>query len=620
LTYVDMVNTSFEVSRNISDSMSYADMINKSQELIRSLSDSMTYGESITRAIKVPGIEERFAYDSASYNDMINISQEVSRSPSDALTFSEMTNITFEVSRSPSDALSYSDMINTSQEITRNVSDSASYIDMVNTSQELTKSISDPLTYTEMINTSQEVSRNISDTATFVDMINSTKILTRVTTDSITYNDMTNLSQELSRNPSDSLTYSESITGRTLGYLDMVIVQPVGSILVRNGESFLLNATITCKEKDCGDINATARYDTNVIDTTGILYVDTMLRSCTLNQDETCYVNWTVSTGSDGNWNIDVNATPYDNDTADISLSVYSVAPPTGPGISVGGGPPVTPLLDLVITNLTPVVFAGGEIRYTMELTNTGKITSFDAIIHKRILKDDTILFEETFTKAMRDKVIIEDYMRIPDDLGPGTYFLELFVEYNGKSTKGVATFEIKKDCVVLKTGSFDIFRQRKVVRVDQLKGVSLQFDNICDMSLTNPIISLNGIEIRLNTISREGFSETFDFERYGLYRANIQYKEGYSEIEFYIEGWGYDIFPIALMVALTAFGLLGYKYLYPTYIQPLFRKPPELEEFLYDLERETIKALRRKFKQGDLNGSKGGSENNSRGNSRGSI
>jgi len=412
-----------------------------------------------------------------------------------------------------------------------------------------------------------------------------------------------------------SRTYYATVLG---AYLEMDLIEPTGTKLVREEESFLLNASITCRAANCGDINITPRYDENVINTTGVLYVDEPLRNCTLNKDESCFANWTVSTTTIGTWNIDVNASnSVSNETSDATVSVYRVITEVPPGgllpIIIGGLPP-SPLLDLEITDLTPVVFTGEDLVYTINLTNVGyNETSFDVVIHKRVIKDDKILLEDAITRAMTSGLLVTDSLNIPQDFQIGRYFFELYVEYVGKNASALATFDVKKSCIILSDASYDLSRKMLVLYTESLRNVTLRFKNDCEIELAEGILWLDGNEIEIGKISKEGFDLTIDFDKHGLHNATIIYKDGRSEIEFYLEIKlkeiivGLDIYTITItifvIVVLISIVVLIKKYGYKLkeiFLRPKKVEEKELEVFKQELKKEIIKKLKKKLEEGE--------------------
>jgi len=417
-------------------------------------------------------------------------------------------------------------------------------------------------------------------------------------------------------NYSESLrTYYATVLG---AYLEMELIEPTGTKLVREGESFLLNATITCRAANCGDINITPRYGGNIINTTGVLYVNEILRNCTLNKNENCFANWTVHTTTIGTWNIDANASnSVSNETSDATLSVYRVVTEVGPGgllPPVAIGLPPSPLLDLEITDLTPVVFAGEDLIYTINLTNVGyNETSFDVVIHKRVIKDNKILLEDAITRSMISGLLVTDSLKIPEDFQFGRYFFELYVEYEGKNASALATFDVKKSCMILSGASYDLSRKALILYTESLRNVTLRFKNNCEIELTDGILWLDGNEIEIGKISEEGFDLTVEFDKYGLHNATVSYTEGLSEIEFFVEPskWevvGVDIVLLAgILISIIVFSIFVLKIALPKLKERIERKKVEapkieyeLEMFKKELKEQIIKKLKEKLEKGD--------------------
>jgi hypothetical protein len=437
-----------------------------------------------------------------------------------------------------------------------------------------------------------------------------------INNDTVVYN-ISNLTttanfSNLTANFSGNQNYSSSITTYFFNVtpitpkLNMTLVEPAeGSTkLVKEGDSFLINATIKCKDSDCGTINANARYNGVVINGSGILFTnDTVTRSCTLTIDQTCWVNWTISTTTIGTWNIDVNASGVVlNETADATLSVYRLIIQTGGGGGISQ-PGIGLLLDLEITNLTPYVFAGDNLDYTIKLTNVGEIRSFDAVIHKKI-KDlnNNLLLQDTITRSMTDSLEISDFINIPRDFEFGRYLFELEVDYEGKKASAVATFDIKKECIIMKGTSYDLLRKMNAIYTNELRNVTLEFDNICDVPLGNPDLYLDGALLRLSTIPLQGLETAVDFDKYGKHNATFVYTQGRSEILFYLDRKT-SLLPFAIMIIATAaVGVIGF-YLYKKYKKKKEVKEPEKltvtpEPFKSEEVRVNIKELKEKIEE----------------------
>jgi len=305
------------------------------------------------------------------------------------------------------------------------------------------------------------------------------------------------------------------------------------------------------------------------------------------------------------------------NETSDATLSVYRVVTEVGPGglqpVVIRGLPP-SPLLDLEITSLTPVVFTGGDLVYTINLTNVGyNETSFDVIIHKRVIKDNKILLEDTITRAMTSGLLVTDSLKIPQDFQIGRYFFELYVEYERKSASALATFDVKKSCMILSETSYDLSRKMLILYTENLRNVTLRFKNDCEIELLEGILWLDGNEIEIGKISKEGFELTIDFDKYGLHNAIVSYTEGLSEIEFFVEPYkegiaGIDILlPAGILIAVTAFSIFVLKIVLPKVKERIERRKVEapkieyqLEMFKKELKEQIIKKLKEKLEKGD--------------------
>ncbi len=369
-----------------------------------------------------------------------------------------------------------------------------------------------------------------------------------------TLNNYTNLTTEGTYNitgyfPEDEnySASSETWFAKAIGkFIELDLVEPTGTKLVQEGQTFAINATIKCKLEDCGEINATPRYNEIPIpEASGTIYVGAgqQLKNCTLNADESCSVSWSVSTTTIGTFNIDVNASGgASNETSDATLSVYRVVtqivstPSGGTTVQEGGvSKKESPLMDLEITNFTPKVGAGEKIRFEINLTNVGGKEMFDAVIHKRIKKNDTIIVEKVDTRAMTSRLLFKDDMDIPANLEPGKYFLELYVEYVNKTASALVTFDIKKTCLAMQDISYSLMTKNNVLYADSLDSITLKFDNTCDKDLKNAVLYLDGNRIDIGTI-RGNYSKAIDFDKYGLHKISIEYDGGTYVSEFYLD------------------------------------------------------------------------------------
>jgi hypothetical protein len=409
-------------------------------------------------------------------------------------------------------------------------------------------------------------------------------------------------------------------------YLDMSLISPSDTLLVREGETFSINVSVTCKEDNCGAFNLTPRYNELLIpENIGDIYVlnGTQVQNCTLNKDETCYRDWTVYTTNVGTWDIDVNATPYENETSDVTVSVYRVIIVTEVVDRVGGGwraraVKEEPLLDLEILNLTTKVIAGDKVKYRINLTNVGDIIVFDVIMHKRIIKDGKILVEDTVTRSMTSGLIVEDFLDVPKDFDIGRYFFEIDVEYVEKNASALMVFYVVKDCVTITGLNYDLSKDRYVIYTEELDNIELKFRNKCDIRLTDTFLMIDNSKIDLGNVPPEDFETRINFDRYGDYDLLLRYNEGYSTINIsiikrQIINWIYFLWALAAIAAIAVIIIVsinikkilllkqGFKIslpIIPSGISNIFKflKPYSFKERLKD---EIIKKLEEKIEGG---------------------
>ena len=112
-----------------------------------------------------------------------------------------------------------------------------------------------------------------------------------------------------------------------------VIIIPEDNSYVSQNHTFVINASVVCKYGNCSNISARARYnkttsvpDTNINETFGatpFYIVDgTNAQNCTnnpLEEDEICYINWTVNTTGNINEVYEINVFFESNDTNILS-------------------------------------------------------------------------------------------------------------------------------------------------------------------------------------------------------------------------------------------------------------------------------------------------------------
>lgn len=139
-------------------------------------------------------------------------------------------------------------------------------------------------------------------------------------------------------NATDTMTFSLEPP-----FLAVNLTNPPSPFTAVQNATFTLNASVTCRNGDCGKVNATARYnasstepDTLIPEAAGSQPFHTVNKenniTCAteLLQDETCYASWEINaTGTAGStWAVDVNfsATTLDtvawNDTDDAEINM----------------------------------------------------------------------------------------------------------------------------------------------------------------------------------------------------------------------------------------------------------------------------------------------------------
>lgn len=126
-----------------------------------------------------------------------------------------------------------------------------------------------------------------------------------------------------------------------LGWLNVSIAEPPNRTVVRQNAFFPVNASVTCRDGECGQVNATPRYNAStsadtVIPASGTPFHTngTPEQTCDadLLRDETCTVTWDVNaTGALESWHrIDVNASSAygdiaGNDSVDPAVQINAI-------------------------------------------------------------------------------------------------------------------------------------------------------------------------------------------------------------------------------------------------------------------------------------------------------
>lgn len=152
---------------------------------------------------------------------------------------------------------------------------------------------------------------------------------------------------DTSGNYNATTTKTFTVSGGSSAYIEVNITRPISGIALAQNQTFTLNATVTCRNGSCGQVNGTARYnstgtepDTAVSAASGTPFhtqtkANPLTCSSSLGQDQSCNVTWTVNaSGSIGSvWNVDVNFTSdagvSSNDTANRQVEI------TGPVINM---------------------------------------------------------------------------------------------------------------------------------------------------------------------------------------------------------------------------------------------------------------------------------------------
>lgn len=136
----------------------------------------------------------------------------------------------------------------------------------------------------------------------------------------------------------------DAVAPAETAFLDVELEDPPSPFSVGENTTFLMNATATCREGDCGKVNGTSRYNetgtepgTQISDFSGeplhTVDVDSNLTCAPyLHQGESCNVTWKINaTGDLGSvWNVDVNFSTNSsvrwNDTTDSQVKIVTGA------------------------------------------------------------------------------------------------------------------------------------------------------------------------------------------------------------------------------------------------------------------------------------------------------
>lgn len=122
-----------------------------------------------------------------------------------------------------------------------------------------------------------------------------------------------------------------------LGDLHMTLEDPPNDTVVTQNKTFLVNATVNCKNGECGEVNASARYnqssgsDTLIPEGSGTPFHTLNSNKKTCNSDlkkgETCQISWNVNaTGDLETYHLlDVNASSSFNDIANNDTEDHRV-------------------------------------------------------------------------------------------------------------------------------------------------------------------------------------------------------------------------------------------------------------------------------------------------------
>ncbi|WP_414836894.1 hypothetical protein [Candidatus Nanohalococcus occultus] len=125
-----------------------------------------------------------------------------------------------------------------------------------------------------------------------------------------------------------------------LGKLEVNMTEPANGTIIRKDRTFLVNATVSCTQGDCGTVKATPRYNQSgstaetVVPTSGTPFNSTnRLKTCSssLKSGQSCNVNFYVNaSGPDSSYHkLDVNASSDlslpGNDSKDSEVGIETV-------------------------------------------------------------------------------------------------------------------------------------------------------------------------------------------------------------------------------------------------------------------------------------------------------
>lgn len=122
-----------------------------------------------------------------------------------------------------------------------------------------------------------------------------------------------------------------------LGTLDIALEDPPNDTVVTQNKTFIVNATVSCENGECGEVNASPRYnqsstaDTIIPESSGAPFhtVNQNVDTCSsdLKKDQSCQISWDVNATGDlesYRW-IDVNASSSFNDVASVESTDHRV-------------------------------------------------------------------------------------------------------------------------------------------------------------------------------------------------------------------------------------------------------------------------------------------------------
>ena len=127
-------------------------------------------------------------------------------------------------------------------------------------------------------------------------------------------------------------------------YLEVKLVKPPGNFNIAQNKTFFINATVFCREDDCGIVNATIRYNSSSLEPNAPIsevYGDTPLfinesipmstKECLyLSRDQFCNITWIINASGNlqTSWTIGVlfMSESIENHTNNVSLTIYECA------------------------------------------------------------------------------------------------------------------------------------------------------------------------------------------------------------------------------------------------------------------------------------------------------